>query len=143
MKNLLLTSTLIAVTLSGFSALAEEDCPIPFIDENRSEKVLALVKSKKHCEAAGKVSELCALGSSWDRTLTSTAIEVCEKDYKNITPADQKILNTLNAKCTAKYAKEEGTMYISFEGFCRLDLANMMAKFYLPISVLEQGEDAP
>lgn len=124
MKHLFLAS----LFLLAAPAFAEEiACP------SDGEQLVKNIQSQTSCYEATKLARACAWGSSFDVQVAGSAVEVCAKDYKKISRADQKILTYMNDKCAKKYEKMQGTMYISMAAFCQLQASEYWAEIYSPV----------
>jgi hypothetical protein len=83
------------------------------------------------CLAAYRLFEDCALGASGDVPLGATVQEKCEADFlAGLDSAKRSAYRKQLAVCDRKYAKQSGTMYRSFEAFCRAGAARDYAKRY-------------
>ena len=109
-----------------------KDCPVKFGDEMFLDRVTSAIKATKTCVEAGALADACALGASGDAATAVTAERKCGLDFWNkLTPDEKKTYNALQAKCDAKYAGRDGTMYISFIAFCRLSVARLYSDLYV------------
>ena len=113
------------------SGAAAKDCPVKFGDEMFLDRVATAIHAAKSCVAASELAQACALGASGDSSTAVTAERKCGLDFwTKLTPEDKKVYNGLQAKCDAKYAGRDGTMYISFIAFCRLSVARLYSDLY-------------
>ena len=117
---------LISSILLSFSSVASA-CPVDFAD---GEAIIHAIHEAQTCADAVSVAEQCAYGSSFDVQTTGVAKEKCEKDFQNITPAQELSYSVLVEACYAKYQNEGGTMYRSFESFCALSVAKTMSGIF-------------
>jgi hypothetical protein len=100
------------------------DCPV----QGGAEIADALEKASS-CAAAYKLFEACAYGSSIDVQFGATVTEKCEGDFlPKLNATQRKAYEREQDACTRKYAKQDGTMYRSFEAFCRAKLARAYAQ---------------
>lgn len=121
-----------AILLASSSVFAA-DCPVQFGDETYIDKVGAAIKATDSCEAGAAVAEACSLGASGDTAIAVVAERKCGLDFwKKLTRADLQIYKGLQAKCDHKYKNMQGTMYISFAAFCRLNVARLYSELYTP-----------
>jgi hypothetical protein len=117
----------LALSLNAFAA----DCPVQFGTDGYLEKVSAAIKATKSCEEGAQVAEACALGASGDVATVPVAERKCGLDFwTKLSPAEKQIYNGLQAKCDAKYKNMQGTMYLSFNAFCRLQVARLYSELY-------------
>jgi hypothetical protein len=113
------------------SAASAKDCPVKFGDELFLDKVGAAIHATKTCGEAGELAQACALGASGDVATAVTAERKCGLDFwTKLTPDEKKHYNSLQAKCDAKYAGRDGTIYISAAAFCRLSVARFYSDLY-------------
>ncbi len=86
----------------------------------------------KPCGEARALAESCALAASGDSVIAGSAAEICEKGFaKN--KDDTALYHKLARRCADKYAKHDGTMYISFAAFCQLDVAALLFDLNAPV----------
>lgn len=96
------------------------DCPV----ERSGDKISDAIEKAPCCAAAQKVFEACAYVASIDSMFGGLVTEKCEKGFlTKLTPAQSKTYNREKDACAKKYAKQEGTMYRSFEAMCVSKLA--------------------
>jgi hypothetical protein len=125
MKGFFLSALLFASTASA------KDCPVTFGDEMFLDKVATAIHAAKSCGEAGELAQACALGASGDVSTAVTAERKCGLDFwTKLTPEEKKHYNGLQAKCDAKYAGRDGTIYISAAAFCRLSVARLYSDLY-------------
>lgn len=116
--------------LASFQVLAAE-CPVPFGTENYLDKVADAITATKGCEQGVAVAEACELTDSGDQVIAGAARGKCENDFlSKLSSADQQTYIGLMTKCHDKYQDMQGTMYISFEAFCRLNVARLYSELY-------------
>ena len=100
------------------------DCPV----QGGADIAKALEKASS-CDAAFKLFEACAYGSSIDVQFGATVTEKCEGDFlPKFSAAQRKACDREQDACTRKYLKQDGTMYRSFEAFCHAKLARAYAR---------------
>lgn len=122
MKKTLLVAFLALFTMSVF---AVDQCPVEFGTENYLEKVAEVITDADSCYTASDLADACALGASGDVYTVGAAITRCEKEMPIMSKADAKIYKTLKSKCEKKYSKLEGSMYISMNAFCHLQVTKL------------------
>lgn len=129
MKKIIVT---IGLFLASFQAFAV-DCPVQIGNENYLDKVGSAIKATKSCEEGAAVAEACALGASGDSQIALVAERKCGLDFwTKLSNADKQTYNGLQSKCDNKYKNMQGTMYISFNAFCRLQVARLYSELYTP-----------
>ena len=118
---------------AGIDRKPASDCPIAEGVDARVDAIKAAIAKAQSCEEGAQIAVDCGYGSSQDRGIAEAAIAVCAKDYATISNKDSVLLKTLNSKCIRKYDGEKGTINISFEAFCELNVARLMSEFYTPV----------
>jgi hypothetical protein len=89
------------------------------------------LRATPSCAAAYRLFELCEYGASGDVPLGAIVQEKCEADFlPRLDGARKGSYRKKLAVCNHKYAKEDGTMYRSFEAFCRAGAARDFSKRY-------------
>jgi hypothetical protein len=97
----------------------EAECPTRDIDQ-----LIELFKKEPTCRSAIALFELCEYGASGDVPLGAAVTEKCEGDFLSKLSASQKRAYDREMKvCNRKYRNETGSMYRSFEAFCRTYVA--------------------
>jgi hypothetical protein len=96
------------------------DCPV----ERSGDTISDAIEKAPTCDAAQKIFEACAYVASIDTQFGAIVTEKCEKDFlTKLSPAQSKTYQSRKDACAKKYAKQEGTMYRSFEAMCISKLA--------------------
>jgi hypothetical protein len=112
----------IFVTAPGLSAA--ELCPAG--DAEEIEKLLAEAPS---CDRSMDLFKVCSYGAGGDTGLGTIVTEKCEGDFlAKLSRAERRAYNRRIRACDRKYARESGTMYRSFEAFCRASVAQRYAR---------------
>ncbi len=109
MKHVLL----LVLFVSTLGAAVADDCADPSKTIERIEKMTS-------CYEAATLARECAFGSSLDIQIAGAAGDVCVKETRKMTPADQKLLGTMQARCSKAYARRIGSLYRSMHSFCNL-----------------------
>jgi hypothetical protein len=95
-------------------AFAEAKCPAgdaPIFEED--------VRAAPSCEAAHKLHDACAWGSSGDARLSGAVIEKCEALFLDrLTPAQKRNYQDRQQRCSEKYAREDGSLAIAEASLC-------------------------
>ena len=100
------------------------DCPT-----REGDKVLDLLDQAPTCEKSLTLFEACGYGSSADVALGEAVIRKCEGDFlTQLSNSQHQSYDREQMRCWRKYRKESGTMYRSFEAFCRANLAKDYAR---------------
>jgi len=108
------------------------ECPVQF-GTNYIEEVGKAIRATETCEQGAELAKVCAMGSSGDTHIAVTAERKCGLDFWRKLPRNERaIYNGLQERCNKKYAKSEGTLYISAAAFCRLRVAELYSALYTP-----------
>lgn len=105
----------------------QKECPV----EHDFDEIENLIRAAPSCQRAIKSFELCNFGASGDVGLGAIVTEKCEGDFLGkLNGAQKRAYSREQRRCALKYQKEDGTMYRSFEAFCRAYVArDYSAKF--------------
>ena len=115
-------------------AASADDCPAQIGDQNYLTKVTTAIRAKKACEDGATVAEACALGASGDISIAGSAQTQCEGDFlKKLSKTDAQTYHDLMAKCDTKYSGHDGTMYLSMNAFCHLQVSRLYSELYSPV----------
>jgi hypothetical protein len=81
------------------------------------------ILSKSTCYEAKTVAQNCALGASGDVSTAGEAYDICDKELTSLKPSTENtdLLKTMVNTCDKAYENKEGTMYLSFNAFCKLE----------------------
>jgi hypothetical protein len=126
--------TMFALALSClFLPLAHADTPSLCVYQGKdissdADAIITAVAAQPTCWEATRLAESCEWGSSIDVQIAGTASEKCGAELKKNKPtkADSALLTSMFNACNAKWAKKEGTMYLSFNAFCQLKAVEWM-----------------
>ena len=130
MIKLIATLAALAVLIPGIASAADDRCPIESLDHAAVEQGL---KAAPTCDASLKIFQKCSFGSSGDIRLGAIVTEKCEALFEGkLSPQQKSAYSRARHVCNTKYLKESGTMYRSFEAFCRAEAAHRMAKPFFP-----------
>ncbi len=120
--RIVLAAVMLAMSIAASAARDEskkEECPT--LDHKEIEELLRQAPS---CRRAGAIFEICQFGSSGDVGLGAVVIEKCEADFLGtLTAAQRRVYDSEQKRCFRKYRFQAGTMYRSFESFCRVNIA--------------------
>jgi hypothetical protein len=112
-------SLLFVLAATAPPASAAQDCQTLASDDR-----IAQLEQAPTCRQAMARFEACAYGASGDIALGAVVIGKCEAGFLGkLTPARRKSYDRAQSQCARKYAKQSGTLYRSFEAFCRAKLA--------------------
>jgi hypothetical protein len=101
------------------------DCPV----KRSGDAISDALEKAPTCDAAQKVFEACAYVASIDSMFGGIVTEKCEKDFLDkLNVSQRENYDRKKDACTKKYAKKEGTMYISFMAMCHSKLAVAYSK---------------
>ncbi len=101
------------------AAPARAECPVT---DFGPEAIRQAIASADSCQTAIAISRACAYGSSFDQQTAGIAGDRCLAEIEPLFPGDRATLNRLQRACTEKYADQQGTMFLSFAAFCRLEV---------------------
>jgi hypothetical protein len=114
--------TLLAVVLSALP-LQAKDCPVETRVEGTLDAKEEAIRKAPSCKAAFAIMEACAYGAGGDTGLGEAVRERCEPEFlPKLRKAQRQDYDRGIRRCNNKYRNESGTMYRSFEAFCRAQL---------------------
>ena len=111
-----------AICMLATSALPADaaDCTI----EGGPGAVIEALNKAPTCRAAYGVLEACSWGSSQDVAFATVVVAKCEAEFPATMSARAKTAYVrAKEKCRTKYARQQGTMYVSFSALCAATLA--------------------
>ena len=107
---------------------AEEPCPAK---SSSYDDIIAAISSAADCARADGVMNACRFNASGDVGLAQAVQDKCEPLFlRRLSLAQRRRYQAAGARCLAKYAHEEGTMYVSFAATCKADVAAEYASEY-------------
>jgi hypothetical protein len=113
---------LLAVILLALP-LQAKDCPVETRVEGTLEAKEEAIRKAPSCKEALAIMEACAYGAGGDTGLGEAVRERCESEFlPKLSKAQRKDYDRGIRRCNGKYRNESGTMYRSFEAFCRAQL---------------------
>ena len=125
MKPLIASLAVLAVLVPSAAFAADDRCPIESLSIDDITKGISEAPT---CDAALKMFQKCSVGTSGDTGIGAVVTQKCEALFKDKLSAQQKrAYSRAKQVCDSKYAKEDGTMYRSFEAFCRAQAAHKAA----------------
>jgi uncharacterized protein len=93
-------------------------------DVDRFDATAKDLSDAKSCAAAVALMYKCAWGSSADAQLAPIAIGKCEKTFfDKLSERGKERYGQEMQLCAYEYARQEGTLYISFAALCKVDIA--------------------
>jgi hypothetical protein len=116
--------TLIAVGVPAWAgpkpASVQKECPVASSLDTSEEAI----RKAPTCKQALEIMEACALGASGDTALGSAVVDKCEAGFlSKLSKTQRRDYDRGIKQCDSKYRRESGSMYRSFEAFCRAQLA--------------------
>jgi hypothetical protein len=118
-----IAASVVAMAVATANAAAL-DCPT-----HEGDKVLDLLDHAPTCEKSLALFEACGFGSSADVSLGDVVIRKCEGNFlTTLSKSQRQTYDREQMRCARKYRNETGTMYRSFEAFCRANLAKDYAR---------------
>jgi hypothetical protein len=112
---------LLFVAASCAPSPASEDCPAA---SSSYDDRIALIAAAPDCARAAEAMKACLFGVSGDVGLAEAVEAKCEPVFlKKLSPAERRNYAAAGAHCLAKYAHQEGTMYVSFAATCKAGVA--------------------
>lgn len=129
MKRSAVAAVATVALLAGVSiARAQDVCPA---DYTEPEKVAQAIATAPSCDAAMKVFSACSNGAGGDTELGQTAQTKCESNFLAALkePVKQSYQREIRV-CDRKYRNQSGTMYRSFEAFCRAQVSQKYSQRY-------------
>ncbi len=118
----LIAATAVGVVATVEPAAAQQrSCPHPESDRDRITRSL---RAAGTCQRAYDVMNACRSNTGGDVELAEVVIERCEGSFlSGLAPAARRAYDGERAACRNKYAKQEGTMYVSFAVTCEAGVA--------------------
>jgi hypothetical protein len=125
--------TILATVLSLDAApVRAEVCPVK---STSMDDVIAAVNAASGCDRAMKVFESCQSGASADVQFGDAVEKKCESDFlARLKPAQTHAYQQEMAVCDNRHRNQSGTMYLSFNAFCRARVAQRYAQRALNVA---------
>ncbi len=106
-------------------AQAARACPH---QEGERDRITRTLQSAVTCQRAYDTMNACRSNTSGDVELAEIVISRCEGEFlSTLTPAARKSYDQEREACRRRYAKREGTMYVSFSVTCEAGVAARLA----------------
>ncbi|MEH2472878.1 hypothetical protein V1281_005933 [Nitrobacteraceae bacterium AZCC 2161] len=91
--------------------------------------IVTALNNAPSCDRAMAIFEACEFGASGDVQLGAIVTQKCESDFLSRLKEPQKHTYQRELRvCDRKYRNEDGTMYRSFEAFCRAGVAQRYSR---------------
>ena len=114
--NSILAILTIVLSLGGAPARAEV-CPAK---SNSMDDIIAAVNAAPGCDRAMKVFESCQSGAGADVQFGDAVEKKCERDFlAQLKPPQTRAYQQEMQACDDRHRNQAGTMYLSFNAFCR------------------------
>lgn len=118
LRPILAFAALIAIPCA---ALAQASCPH---EESDREAIAKSIQATGACKASYDLLNACRSNTSGDVALAEIVIEKCEAGFlSGMTAAGKRSYAQEREACQRKYAKRQGTMYVSFSATCAAGVA--------------------
>ncbi len=126
MNRAMILACLMAIFVGVTSAQALKKCPVNEFDGGA---VTQAIEQASTCKASFDILDVCRMGASGDVPRAMIVIEKCEKVFlANLKPDSKRTYEVARQDCRRKYAKQEGTMYVSAAAICEAQAAVRFAK---------------
>jgi hypothetical protein len=124
-------SLILLMSLVAVAAHAKE-CPAK---STGTDDIAAALNEAPSCDKAMSVFQACQSGAGGDVALGAIVSQKCESDFLARLEAPQKRVYQRRLRaCDRKYRDESGSMYRSFEAFCRANVAQRYSHKALKIA---------
>lgn len=115
-----------AMLLAAAPLRAASDCPV---ESGNLDRVEQSIEAAPTCAVAYRLMNACRRNTSSDVELARIVIAKCERSF--VTRGQSARLREYNderAACAKKYARQQGTMYASFQASCEAGVAAKYGK---------------
>ena len=114
--------TILAIVLSlGVAPARAEVCPAR---STSMDDIIAALNAAPGCDRAMKVFESCQSGASADAQFGDAVEKKCESDFLvGLKPPQTRAYQQEMQVCDNRHRNQSGTMYLSFNAFCRARVA--------------------
>jgi hypothetical protein len=121
-----ITAVAVSAAVAGPKGSEPKECPAT---EHTLDAIAAAVGATSSCEESMQVFEACAYGASGDVPLGGIVVKKCEGDFlSKLGQVQRRAYDQEQTSCNRKYRNEQGTMYRSFEAFCRAQVAQTYSR---------------
>ena|ERR1700742_3976729 len=112
----------LTVALALPSPVRAMDCPVETQVQGTLEAKEEAIRKAPTCKRAYEIMEACAYTASGDTGLGEALRERCEPEFlSKLSKPLRRAYDGEQKRCSNKYARESGTMYVSFAAFCRAE----------------------
>jgi hypothetical protein len=124
--RLIAVLSILALFAPSLATAADAECPVRSLD---IEEIETAIQDAPTCDASLAIFQRCGTGATGDTGLSDVVIGKCEAVFEGkLSPTQKHAYDRAKTICDKKYEKEDGTMYRSFEAFCRAKAAANVAK---------------
>jgi hypothetical protein len=125
--------TILAIVLSaGVTPARAEVCPAK---SSSMDDIIAAVNVAPGCDRAMKVFESCQSGASADVQFGNAVEKKCERDFlAQLKPPQTRAYQQEMQVCDDRHRNQAGTMYLSFNAFCRARVAQQYSQQALKLA---------
>ena len=121
MRSRSVLAILAIVSSLAAAPVRAEVCPAK---SNSMDDVIAAVNAASGCDRAMKVFESCQSGASADVQFGDAVEKKCESDFlAGLKPPQTRVYEQEVQVCDNRHRNQSGTMYLSFNAFCRARVA--------------------
>ena len=121
----MITAAALCMAVSLSPAAAQRACPHP---ESDRDNITRTLQSAASCQRAYDMMNACRSNTGGDVELAEIVIQRCEGSFlAGLSPASRRTYDEERAACRRRYAKREGTMYVSFAVTCEAGVAARFA----------------
>jgi len=124
---------ILAIVLSvGVTPARAEVCPAK---SSSMDDIIAAVNAAPGCDRAMKVFESCQSGASADVQFGDAVEKKCESDFlAQLKPPQARAYQQEMQVCDHRHRNQAGTMYLSFNAFCRARVAQHYSQQVLKVA---------
>lgn len=122
-----------AALLGAIATVSAKECPVRDATLGAREDV---IRKAHTCRRALQLMQACAYGASGDVALGAVVAAKCEGDFlSQLDKRERQAYDHNLGRCRRKYRNEVGTMFRSFEAFCRAGVARDFSDQYRKAAV--------
>jgi hypothetical protein len=120
------TASLILLTFIATIPASAMECPAKSI---ATDDVGTALNEAPGCDKAMSIFQACETATAGDVGLGAIVTQKCEKDFlARLTPPQNQVYQHKLRACDRKYRDQSGSMYRSFEAFCRAKIAQRYSR---------------
>ena len=121
----LIAAAAVCLAASIVPAVAQRACPH---QEGERDRITRSLQSANTCQRAYDTMNACRSNTGGDVELAEIVIQRCEGSFlAGLSPAARRAYDAEREACSRRYAKREGTMYVSFTVTCEAGVAARQA----------------